>query len=271
MEREALAPKEALARSLSPIQPSEETGLATRPEVPAQNPAEVLAALMDFPGSVALAELLDAPPGPGRRHPDAQARGRQLIHDIRARVTSLESLALKPLLGRRAPAMPSPNDLLEALDRHGIRSDRSTPVVEALADELGAPLRSALSLSLRQGQAHLATLRWELTHDIRSLGSAAERLERIDAGLSRSIQAKMGELLDRMEHAAHLTFVRACAHAVQELPPAYTDEDLAPWCAADGWFPRYADRCVRISRALFGHLRRNLEGFVRAAVHAEET
>jgi hypothetical protein len=123
---------------------------------------------------------------------------------------------------------------------------------------------------LRQAQAHIATLRWEIAHDIRALGPKADRIERIDAALSRAMQAKMGELLDRMEYAAQLTFERACVHAVQELPETFTEEDLVGWSAEDGWLGRYRDRCVRMTKALFGHLRRGLEGLLRAATHGED-
>jgi hypothetical protein len=36
-----------------------------------------------------------------------------------------------------------------------------------------------------------------------------------------------------------------------------------------GWIERYRERCVRMTRALYGHLRRSLEGLLRAAIHAE--
>jgi hypothetical protein len=133
------------------------------------------------------------------------------------------------------------------------------------ADDLGAPFRSALGLSLRQAQAHVATLRWEITHDLRALGPRADQLERLDAAISRSMQAKLGELLDRMEHAAHLTFIRACVHAIEALPEQLDEQTLAAWCDANGWLMRYRERCVRMAKALFGHLRRNLEGLMRAA------
>jgi hypothetical protein len=111
----------------------------------------------------------------------------------------------------------------------------------------------------------VATLRCESTRDLRALGPRADELGRLDAAISRSMQAKLGELLDRMEHAAHLTFVRACVHAVEALPDQVDEQRLAAWCDANGWLLRYRERCVRMAKALFGHMRRNLEGLMRAA------
>lgn len=274
MDLDALAPTRALARTFVSVEASGEARTDITPAAPAapvpQNPAEVLVALMDFAGSVALAELLaaEAPEGPG--HPEAARLGSTLTREIRARLDSLLPLSLKPLTGRRAPS-PPPLDALHALVlAHGEDGGRPGPEgARRLAAELGAPLQSALATSLRQAQAHVATLRWEIAHELRALGPRADRLERIDAALQRSIQAKLGALLDRMEHAGMLTFERACERACAGLPDLPTEDALAAWVAPGGWIERYRERCVRMTRALFGHLRRSLEGLLRAAIHAE--
>ena len=252
------------------------------------NPAEVLATMMDFPGSVALAELLDEPLPRTTPSPQAILMGERLLDDVRARLDALEPLALKPLSGRRAPALLHPHEYLEVLRRYGFKRPGATapegtegePAAETvepppespavpltrLIDELGTPFASALGTSLRQAQAHIATLRWEIAHDIRALGPTADRLERIDAALTRAMQGKMGELLDRMEYAARLTFERACTHALMELPAEFTEEDLSDWSEENGWLGRYRERCIRMTKALFGHQRRGLEGLLRAAI-----
>jgi hypothetical protein len=168
-----------------------------------------------------------------------------------------------------------PHEYLAVLKRHGFqRHDGEVPPSEeaaphklkALIDELGLPFASALGTSLRQAQAHIATLRWEIAHDIRALGPTADRLERIDAALTRAMQGKMGELLDRMEYAAQLTFERACTHALMELPAEFGEDDLVEWSDEHGWIGRYRERCIRMTKALFGHQRRGLEGLLRAAI-----
>jgi hypothetical protein len=254
--------------------------LARPAQLAAQNPAELLASLMDFPGSVALAELLgetapslprpEAGPHLGAHASSARTLGEQLWADVQARLDALEPLALKPLIGRRGPPIPSSAEIFDQLARHGLTEGRCQARIARFADDLGAPFRSALGLSLRQAQAHVSTLRWELTHRLRALGPRADQLERFDAALSRAMQAKLGELLDRMEHAAHLTFVRACVHAFDELPEPLDEARLALWCDGQGWLVRYRERCVRMAKALFGHLRRNLEGLLRAARDSED-
>lgn len=267
MDPDRLAPSGGFGTALIPVAPGD--GLAVDRPAP-QNPAQVLASLMDFPGSVALAELLESPASKVADHPDRQRLGERLLLDAQARLDTLEPLVLKPLVGRRAPELPAPHELLHTIAQMGLVQERSEENARRLADELGAPFRSALGLSLRQAQAHVATLRWEITHDLRALGPRADQLERLDAALTRSMQGKVGELLDRMEHAAHLTFMRACLHAVQALPETIDEACLATWCAQDGWLERYRERCTRMAKALYGHLRRSLEGLMRAAIISED-
>jgi hypothetical protein len=264
MEQDMLVPSASLATAATALLPRAAPDAALAHDRPIQNPAEVLASLMDFPGSVALAELLEAGAAPCSA--GAREASERLLHETRVRLDSVERQVLKPLIGSRAPERPRPNELLEVLLQHGIDRDRGEAACQRLADELGAPFWAAFGLSLRQAQAQIATLRWELTHEIRALGPHADQLERLDAALTRSMQAKVGELLDRMEHAAHLTFARACAHALANLPEQLSVAELRGWCAADGWVERYRDRCVRMAKALFGHQRRNLEGLLRAVL-----
>jgi hypothetical protein len=278
MDPETLVAPGSLATALIPATGVGEERLASEPPAAAANPAEVLANLMDFPGSVALAELLDAllaqrsAAGDTVHLQGASEQGEELLRQAHLRLDSLEAQVLKPLLGRRAPELPDAPTLLQLLQQHGlIAGERTQPAIERLADELGDPFRAALGTSLRQAQAHVSTLRAELTHELRALGPRADQLERLDATLTRSMQASVGQLLDRMEHAAHLTFARACTHAVTNLPEQIEESDLTAWCANDGWLARYHDRCVRMARALFGHLRRGLEGLLRAAILSEES
>ncbi|MDB4986941.1 MAG: uncharacterized protein JWN04_2119 [Myxococcaceae bacterium] len=267
MDLDALAPIGRLGGALARI-PTFYEGPKEGAPVP-QNPAEVLAMLMDFSGSVALAELLaaDAPDGPG--HPEAEALGVELVAQVRARLDALLPVTLKPLTGRRAPSVPPPHELLQLIRRIAGEGVPDAAGAARLARELGGPLRSALATGLRQAQAQVATLRWEIAHELRALGPRADRLERVDAALNRSIQVKLGELLDRMELAAELTFERACVHACAALPEDFGEAALQSWGDEHGWLERYRERCVRMTKALFGHLRRSLEGLLRAAIHAE--
>ena len=87
--------------------------------------------MMDFPGSVALAELLDEPLPKGAPNPQAAMLGERLLEDVRARLDALEPLALKPLTGRRAPHSLAPHEYLAVLTRHGFRKTAASTAVEA--------------------------------------------------------------------------------------------------------------------------------------------
>ena len=260
---------------LDALVPITRVGADERTPVP-QNPAEVLARLMDFSGSIALAELLHEPVPAGPAHPQAERLARKLKDKVDAYLANALPQVLRPLTGRRAPSIPSATELMSVIRAAvGVTDASSTlarpdeRVALRLSRELGAPFWSALSASLRQAHMQLTTLRSKVSIDVRELGPRAARLERIDAVLQRSIEAKLTELFERFELAAELTFERACVHACAELPEGFSEQELAAWVAHDGWIERYRERCVRMTQALFGHLRRSLEGLLFAAAAAE--
>ena len=254
---------------LDALVPITQVGADERAPVP-QNPAEVLARLMDFSGSIALAELLHDPVPDGPSHPQAERLARKLKDKVDVYLANALPQVLRPLTGRRAPSVPTATELLSVI--RAASGDAARPdeaCARSLSRELGAPFWSALSASVRQAQMQLTTLRSKVAIDVRELGPRAERLERIDAVLQRSIETKLAELFQRFELAAELTFERACVHACSELPEGFSEQELAAWVAHDGWIERYRERCVRMTQALFGHLRRSLEGLLFAAAAAE--
>ena len=257
--------------ALVPIGPAERVERVADERTPVpQNPADVLARLMDFSGSIALAELLQEPVPQGPSHPQAARLARKLKDKVDAYFESALPQVLRPLTGRRAPSVPDAAELVSVI--RSACGDAARPddkAAQRLSRELGAPFWSALSASLRQAQVQLNTLRAKVAMDVRELGPRAARLEHIDAVLQRSMDTKFSELLERFELAAELTFERACAHACSELSEGFSEHELAAWVAHDGWIERYRERCVRMAQALYGHLRRSLEGLLFAAAAAE--
>jgi hypothetical protein len=272
MDLDALAPV-ALGAGLArrPAAALERTD--TRPVAPPAappHPSEVLAMLMDFSGSVALAELLHAPPSTTPAPPDAGRRARALHDEVRARLDTILPVVLRPLNGVRAPRSPGPEKLFETIVRVSGGPGRAPApqAVAGLARELGAPLRAALAASVRQARVQVAGMRADIAAPLQQLGPMADRLERIDAALSRSIEAKLTRLFERMEHTAELSFERALAQACAALPPEFGAADLVGWAADSGFIEHHRSRCEHVTLALFGHLRRGLEGLL-LAIEAE--
>ena len=246
------------------------------------NPAELLAQLMDFPGSVALAKVLHAPAPVGDSHPEAGQLAAQLHERVRVRLDAQLPVVLRPLTHRRATwapkpdaprraMLPKPPELLQAILATGAAAGQVPDAAQAqrLAREVGAPLRAAFGSSLRQLQAQFAGLRMELAHDLGALGPRAARLERIDAALQRSIQRKVLSLFERLQLAAELSFERACLQACATLPENFGEAELEGWAAEGGWIARERALCERVARSLFRHQRRNLQVLLLAATHAE--
>jgi hypothetical protein len=256
--------------------PVSRVGADERTPVP-PNPAEVLALLMDFSGSVTLAELLQAPLPEGPPHPDASELAWKLQERVRKQLNALSTMVLRPLTGRHAPPHPTPQELMAALERCAgapgqvpdARDPQGQHALERFARDLGTPYFKALYKAVQQAQLQTQHVRLNITMELRQLGPRAARLEHIDSALQRSVQGKQIELFERLVLAAELTFERACARACAELPAGFGVDELARWSAEDGWLDRYRERCVRMTQAMFGHLQRGLEGLVVAAVHAE--
>jgi hypothetical protein len=235
------------------------------------NPAEVLAQLMDFSGSVTLAELLQAPPPEGASHPNASELARKLQQSVRKQLDTLSTTVLRPLTGRYAPLHPTAAELLASIERctGGAGKLPDARAAERLSYTLGETYFKALNKAVLQAQVQVTSLRARVSSEIRQLGPRAARLEYIDAALQRSVQNKQIELFERLILAAEMTFERACARACAELPEGFGLDELERWHREDGWLDRYRERCVRMTQALYGHLQRGLEGLVVAAVHAE--
>jgi hypothetical protein len=238
-----------------------------------QSPAEVLAALLDFSGSVALAELLDAPAPQGRPHVEAQRIALKLEDSLRAQLDAVGARAIQRLAQEPATASAhSPAALLQRIERLTHVRDRRVSAAQVgarLARELGGPLHAALATSIRRAQGDLATLRAKVAPELRALGPRADRLERIDAALQIGIQGKLTGLFERLVLAAELSFEHACIEACAALPESFTAEHLATWSAPDGWIEHHRERCARMLIAFCGHLQRAVEGLLQAAISAE--
>jgi hypothetical protein len=238
-----------------------------------QSPAEVLAALLDFSGSVALAELLEAPTPNGPPHPLLPRSARKLEDTVRVQLDAIAARALKRLAQEPEAARAFPPDvLLQRIERtaHG-RSSRvpTAAAAERLARDLGAPLHAALGTCVRRVQADFAALRAQIAPELRALGPRAEKLERIDAALQLGMQAKLGGLFERLVLAAELAFQHACVETCAGLHEDFSAAQLASWVGPDGWIARHRTRCERMLLAFCGHLRRALEGLLQASIQAE--
>jgi hypothetical protein len=266
MDFDTLARESRLAlRTPDPGEP------AVRPPPP-NKPAEVLAALMDFSGGVALAEVLQAPVRGGPPNPEASRLGYALQERTQSQLDALSTQALQRLQrDRRAESGIAPAELLELLTSAGAAPDRgvSPEVALRVASELRKRVGWKLGASLRQAQSDLARLRANIAGELRRLGPRANQLERIDAALETSLQHKLIDLYDRVLRAAEQSFDRACLDACASLPQGFGEADLALWLTSKGWIARDRERCERTVGAFCVHLRRGLEGLVMAAIQAE--
>ena len=258
-------------------------GLALRPPepnaAPAQarsptptKPAEVLAALMDFSGGVALAELLQAPVANGPAHPDAARNAYDLQDRVQSQLDAISTRTLQRLQReRRAESEIAPAELLELVARIGGKSDRGIrhEVALRVALELRKLIGWRLAASLRQAQSDLVRLRANIAGELRLLGPRADQLERIDAALHVSLSRKLTDLYERVLRAAAQSFDRACIDACASLPADYGEAEVASWLAPAAWLARDRERCERTIGAFCVHLRRGLEGLVQAAIQAE--
>lgn len=248
------------------LRPPEPGSSEPRPYLPSK-PAEVLAALMDFSGGVALAELLVAQAPRGGPHPEAGRKGYDLQERVQAQLDAISTRALQRLQRERRPERDVAASELLALVQGGggLGPEAARRLAAALRKQLGWQLGA----SLRQAQSDLARLRMNVAAELRSLGPRAEQLERIDAALQTSVQHKLGDLYDRLLRAAEQNFDRACFDACASLPKDFGEAEFVRWLAPHGWLARDRERCELTIHAFCVHLRRGLEGLVLAAIEVE--
>ncbi len=261
MDFDTLAREASLGVGLA-IRPPAPGAPAVRPP-PSDKPAEVLAALMDFSGGVALAELLQAPVRGGPPNPEASRLGYDLQERVQAQLDAMSTLALQRLQRDRREI-----GVAELLELTGAGSDRGIKAALRIAPELRKRVGWRLGASMRQAQSDLARLRANIAAELRRLGPRAAQLERIDAALETSLQHKLADLYDRVLRAAEQSFDRACVDACAGLPQGFGAAELAGWLAPSGWIARDRDRCERTIGAFCVHLRRGLVGLVMAAIQA---
>lgn len=268
MDFDTIARESGLAVGLALRPPDPDAPASERPPTP-DKPAEVLAALMDFSGGVAVAELLQAPVRGGPSHPDVSRLGYDLQERVLSQLDAMSTIALQRLQRDRRDVAIA--DLLEVVSAAGAGPDRGIRPEAALriAAELRRRVGWKLGASLRQAQSDLARLRAKVAGDLRGLGPRANHLERIDAALETSIQHKLIDLYDRVLRAAEQNFDRMCVDACAALPQGFGEAELANWLAPKGWIARDRERCERTVSAFCVHLRRGLEGLVTAAIQAE--
>jgi hypothetical protein len=76
-------------------------------------------------------------------------------------------------------------------------------------------------------------------------------------------------LFERLSHAAELSFDRACLEACVALTDGFGAPEVTRWAKPDGFIQLHRERCARMMQALCGHLRRNIEGLLAAAIQLE--
>ncbi|HKU43890.1 MAG TPA: hypothetical protein VJR89_37275 [Polyangiales bacterium] len=229
----------------------------------------MLAQLLDFSGGVALAELFRAPAPDGSSHPEASTLANKLQEKVHAELDGMTRRALAKLAAERAEIGPA--QWLEVIERElggAGRAPRGQAAVR-VSRKLGAPLRAALAAGLRQAQVECSRLRHNIALNLRALGPRAERLEQLDAALQLSIQIKLGRLFERLTQAAEHSFERASLEACAALTDGFGAAEVARWAEPHGFIELHRERCERMLQALCGHLRRNIEGLLAAAVQLE--
>lgn len=255
-------------------------GLARRPAgyerapTPAptrENPAEVLARLLDFSGSVELAKLVHTPVPEAAAHPRAAELGRKLQDKVQAQLDALARRAALRLARERGEAALDVAAISAAVARAmgGLAGAPEGRAAARLARSLGSSQHLALAAALRQARSDLLRLRTQIALELRALGPRAALLERVDAELQTSIEVRLGDLLGRLVHAGEQSFERACSQACQALPAGFGEAELGAWLGEGGFIERHSERCMRMTQAFCGHLQRGLEGLVTAAIQAE--
>ena len=241
----------------------EATGPFAAEDLPAANPAAILADLIDLRGGVALAEqlaTLDDLPTPDPEADPAALRSR--IHDeirvIWERLDAALTHAFKPRY-----RLPDAQRMGFTLRRGGAFDAPGAATLRSAARASWSPFNEFLEMHLKRARFALRDLRVEVGEALPRLSLDAARLERLDAALGQATHGAAEKLYGRALYAAERAYAEGLRAALAEHPAPDVDT-LAAWLGEAGWVrPIFAD-AVALVRAMVRHERRRLEALVEA-------
>jgi hypothetical protein len=215
------------------------------PSAQARRPDRMLAALLDLPGAVRVADHLATMP----RDAFVPLEGEAGASPIRARIDKKmrdlrQELALSfedPFEGRRAA--PSAARLREVLLSTGAFPARTEATIAAAARTLAIDVRERFDHQHARGQQRVRWARVDVTAELRALGPVAARIETLDQVVSRATEASSAKLKRELERRLDDVFADALARAVAALPDTESPETES-WVARGGFIDRHV-------RALF--------------------
>lgn len=217
------------------------------PSVSARRPDRMLAALLDLPGAVRIADHLATMPrealGPsgGEVGPSPiRSRLDKKMRDLRAELAASFEL---PFEGRRAA--PSAARIEEVLRSTGAFPARTEATVAAAARTLAMDVRERFDHQLARGRQRVRWARVDVTAELRALGPVSARIETLDQVVSRATEASTAKLQRELERRLDEAFGESLAAAIAALPDADAP-NAAPWVARGG----FVDRHVRALFAL---------------------
>ena len=226
-----------------------------------------LAAMLDLPGSVTLAERLAdwntlVVPEP---HPEAAehvAAHLERLDRVERRLEKLFGEAFKPRYG-----LPRAGSMYRILEATGALELRKGAPLARATRSLWSPVGQFWDAGMAQARRELGALRETLGFELGKLGEGPFRLEAMATLLGEATSNRVLGLTLRMRAAIEARFAAELRRAVRALPEPCEPDDLSPWLLPDGWVPGIvAD--IRLSvLAYHDHHRNLIEALADACAH----
>lgn len=185
--------------------------------------ASVMASLLEFGGSMRLAERLAEPPPRAPRstpHPGSRPLEARIDRELELLRTRVE----RAFESVRPRAVSLWNALEDA-------TAWGNP--QLTADTLWAPLGEVIGSRIDAVRSTTSEIRHEIAHELR-LDPSATHLEALDAVLHEAMHGATQKLCARIVPAMHAVFTRDVNAASSALPDFPRREQLEPWCRRDG-------------------------------------
>jgi hypothetical protein len=234
-----------------------------RPSAPgrAWHGAELLPELLDFEGAIQLAHALQSAPRAAR----ATMVPATAVDRARRQLAAAEREASQPLRDPHTGGSLIPAErIAQLLERAGLPTSRRRTAIASAARELFTPVETRALERIATVRRLLAQVRRELGPIIAASGSAAARLEQIDAVLVVATAARSEALVARAFAAVGAAFASELERAIRELPRAIDLElPVTAWAGEDGLVSAHVARCEALCVAAFVHERARVDMLVR--------
>jgi hypothetical protein len=242
--------------------------------------AEALGGLLDFRGTVVLAERLGDPSAASpsavgeKESADETTTGGDdhsgLHHDVRTGLQAIEEFLARKLRNpsRGMPALPGAAETAETLVELDLPRADNPQTRKRCWDALGQPHATLVGSTVHSLRMDMVGLREGLAPALRTRGDRAAAVEGLDGALRQVINSQTDARYELLDLHLRRCFIAGLARALPSLPEEPQAQDVQNWFEPDGWLATYRQDCADLVQAALTAESLLLQALVHSCIDA---